>query len=301
MRLERDNVEIKKWFHSAQADIERLENENHKFQADANNDSRNIQECQQKLKDSEKNMRALQVECDNMKKELREAIEEESGANGVSNFLGFLTPGSSKDKVKSIIKSRQQLEASQAECERLVSRCRNLETQIAQHQREQEFTVKSLEDELVARREQVQELKAQLIQKNQQANECIQKMRAENESLQKEVKETLTVLQEEVNGKVHVQLFYSTNVESFSMFLYYTECTHKREQQQDKETPTKEGDQLADDGEGCNRRHQRNQEALMQARQPHAPPVSPLSLPLSSSRALLPCQAKLTRGEAYRD
>jgi chromosome segregation ATPase len=212
--------------------MERLENENHKFQADANNDSRNIQECQQKLKDSEERTRALQVECDNMKKQLREVIEEASGANGVSNFLCFLTPGSSKDKMKSIMKSRQQLEASQAE---LVTRCHDLETQIAQHQREQEVTVKSFEVELVARRVQVRELTAQLFQVNQQADERIQKMRAEIESLQKEVdgkeselgemqdkihqmqnfcddleqrvgaevartKETLTVLQEKDNG-----------------------------------------------------------------------------------------------------
>ena len=76
---------------------------------------------------------------------------------------------------------------------------------------------------------------------------------------------------------------------------------HKREQQQDKETETKEGDQWADDGEGCNNRDQRSQEGLMQARQPQPPPVSRLSLPLPSSRALLPYEAQLTRGEAYRD
>jgi len=74
------------------------------------------------------------------------------------------------------------------------------------------------------------------------------------------------------------QLYYSTNAESFSMFLYYTECMHKREQQLEKETQTNKGDQRADDGEGCNKRDQRSQEALMQVRQPHAPPVSPLSL-----------------------
>ena len=44
MRLERDNAEMKKRFCSAQADIERLENENLKFQADAKIVSRNIQE-----------------------------------------------------------------------------------------------------------------------------------------------------------------------------------------------------------------------------------------------------------------
>jgi hypothetical protein len=76
---------------------------------------------------------------------------------------------------------------------------------------------------------------------------------------------------------------------------------HKREQQLEKETQTNEGDQRADDGEGCNKRDQRSQEALMQARQPHAPPVSPLSLSLPSSRALLPYEAQLTRGESYRD
>jgi len=81
----------------------------------------------------------------------------------------------------------------------------------------------------------------------------------------------------------------------------YDEVAHKMEQQLEEETQTKEGDQRADDGEGCNKRDQSSQEALMQARQPHAPPVSPLSLPLSFSRALLPDEAQLTRGEAYRD
>jgi len=174
-------------FRSAQPDIERLENENHKFQADANNDSRNIQECQQKLKDSEKRMRVLQVECDNMKKELRESIEEASGVNG---------------------KSRQQLEASQFECEQLVTRCHDLETQIAQHQREQEVTVKSFEVELVARRVQVRELKTQIFQVNHQADECIQKMRSEIESLQKEVDGKESELGE-MQDKMHqMQNFY---------------------------------------------------------------------------------------------
>ena len=79
MRLEGDNAEIKGRVCSAHADIGRLENENHKFQADAKNVSRNIQECRQKLKDSEERTCAFQVECDNPKKELSEAIEEASG------------------------------------------------------------------------------------------------------------------------------------------------------------------------------------------------------------------------------
>ena len=147
MQLERDNAVMKERFCSAQAEIEKLENENHEFQADAENDSRKIQECRQKLKDSEQRTRALQVECDNLKKELNEAIEEASGANGVLKFFGGLfTPDSSKDKVKSIIKSQRQqltglgsaLEASKAECKQLVTTCHNLETQITQQQREQE-------------------------------------------------------------------------------------------------------------------------------------------------------------------
>ena len=81
----------------------------------------------------------------------------------------------------------------------------------------------------------------------------------------------------------------------------YDEVVHKRELQLEKETQTKEEDQRADDGEGCNKRDQRSQEALMQVRQPHAPPVSPLSLPLSPSRARLPDEAQMTRGEAYCD
>ena len=146
MQLERDNAVMKERFCSAQAEIEKHENENHKFRADAENDSRKIQECRQKLKDSEQRTRALQVECDNLKKAVSEAIEEASGANGGFNLFGFLNPGSPKDKLKSIIKSQRQqltglgsaLEASKAECDQLATTCHNLETQITQQQREQE-------------------------------------------------------------------------------------------------------------------------------------------------------------------
>ena len=168
MRLEREKVEMKEWFRSAQADIERLENENLKFQG-------YIQECQQKLKESDERTRAFQVERDNLEKELSEAMEEASpmeeasGTNGVlKNLLGLFTTGSSKDKVKSIMKSQRQqltdlgsaLEASKGECEQLVTRCCNLETKITELEKRLEkqiqshdVTVNSFEDELDACRE----------------------------------------------------------------------------------------------------------------------------------------------------
>ena len=221
MRLEREKVEMKEWFRSAQADIERLENENLKFQADAKIVSRNIQECQQKLKESEERTRAFQVERDNLEKELSEAMEEASVANGgvFMNLLGLFTTGSSKDKVKSIIKSqRQQLTDLGSALERLTHDAhelemakreveKRLEKQIQTHQ----VTVKSFEDDLDAwrrsSREHVQELEAQLIREHQQVLDKMHQMQNFCDDYKQRVeaqgartKETLMVSQEEVKG-----------------------------------------------------------------------------------------------------
>ena len=193
MRLEREKVKMKEWFRSAQADIERLENENLKFQG-------YIQECQQKLKESDERTRAFQVERDNLEKELSEAMEEASGANGgvFMNLLGLFTTGSSKDKVKSIIKSqRQQLTDLGSALERLTHDAHELEMA----KREVE---KCLER---SSREHVQELEALLIWEHQQADDKMHQMQNFFDDYKQRVeaegartKETLTVSQEEVKG-----------------------------------------------------------------------------------------------------